>query len=71
MSQVQHLFSCVSPLRMSSDIYPGPDLSKKVRRSRNKHPDRAEREERVVSIYESADLALDSRINFQSQEGGK
>lgn len=69
--EVQLLLSCLSPLKMSSDIYPKPDLSKKVRYSRKEQEDGAEWEQREVDIYESADEIRDSYDHFQSQEGGK
>ncbi|XP_030268391.1 CD209 antigen-like protein C isoform X4 [Sparus aurata] len=62
VSEVQLLFNAFSPLKMSTDIYAKPDLSKKVRYTRKE-----EWQENEVDIYESAD---DIGIHhFQSHDG--
>ncbi|XP_026156704.1 CD209 antigen-like protein A [Mastacembelus armatus] len=68
-SEVYLLISCLSPLKMSSDIYAKPDVSRKVRHNRRVEED-GEWEEREVQIYETADDVRDDPTGFQSEEGG-
>ncbi|KAM9384782.1 CD209 antigen-like protein C [Pholidichthys leucotaenia] len=55
---------------MSSNIYDKPDISEKVRYSREKQEDAAGWQERTVAIYESADDIYDDIIYTQQQERG-
>ncbi|XP_038580072.1 uncharacterized protein LOC119906783 [Micropterus salmoides] len=69
-SEVQLLFNCLSPLKMSSDIYAKPDFSKKVRYNRKVQEDNVEWEEREVAIYESTDDIRDDHTDLQSHDAG-
>ncbi|XP_038580079.1 NKG2-A/NKG2-B type II integral membrane protein-like isoform X1 [Micropterus salmoides] len=62
--------NCLSPLKMSSDIYAKPDFSKKVRYNRKVQEDNVEWEERTVAIYESTDDIRDDHTDLQSHDGG-
>ncbi|XP_069024738.1 CD209 antigen-like protein D [Embiotoca jacksoni] len=55
---------------MSVDIYAVPDFSTKVRYNRKVQQDAAEREDREVDIYQSADDIGDDGTDFPPQEGG-
>ncbi|XP_045914197.1 CD209 antigen-like protein D isoform X4 [Micropterus dolomieu] len=68
-SEVQLVFNCLSPIKMSSDISVKPDFSKKVRYNRKVQEDNMEWEERTVAIYESAYNIRNDHTDLQSHNG--
>ncbi|XP_024154047.1 oxidized low-density lipoprotein receptor 1 [Oryzias melastigma] len=68
LTQLQHLFCCISLNKMSSGIYAKPDFSKKVRYNRNQQEDSSDWEECEVTIYNEAYESVENTTRDQSPE---